>query len=242
MGVLLTVKNADFSTNAIAFSAPVADGLEYWNYFGDTTKTGRNLVPGKSAGTVVGTPAMGSGFATFTNSSNYVVTGVTDQREVTLLSVARANTPSQNLSKAMISTYNGGGGTAAGSSLFFGGGGGAQATVAAARNSGGTDAPVVTSITQDPNTFGFFTSRIGAAYHRIDDKTHNLSGSGSVANPRSAANGQLYRVGGFVSGFTAGGLADIAFAAIYSRVLTDAEVDAIYQRVKTYLAGKGITI
>jgi hypothetical protein len=102
MSALLTVEDADFSASAIAFVPPILEGLEYWNYFGDISNTGRNLVVGKPAGSVIGSPVLAAKFTTFSAFNNYVPTGLLDQSLVTLLGVARPNTPSQSPFKYVI--------------------------------------------------------------------------------------------------------------------------------------------
>jgi hypothetical protein len=60
------------------------------------------LVVGKPAGSVIGSPVLGAKFTTFSAFNNYVPTGLLDQSLVTLLGVARPNTPSQSPFKYVI--------------------------------------------------------------------------------------------------------------------------------------------
>ncbi|WP_437871163.1 hypothetical protein ACSD7O_19535 [Methylorubrum extorquens] len=233
--------NADFSTNSIGFAAPVIDGLEYWNYFGESAaKTGRNLVVGKSAAAVLGAPVVSPNFVTFQSNAVAVQTGLLDRGEVTLLAVARPTTPSQTQFKYMLSSYNGSA-AAQGSGLYFDNTAASKPGVLAARNNGTSDVTATAALTTDSSAFAFYAGRIGAAYNRIDSKTAGIMAAGAIANPRSVPNGILYRVGAAPS-VAGGGQTDMAFAAIYSRCLTDAEIDAIYQRVKAYLSSKSSPI
>jgi hypothetical protein len=243
MGALLTVKGTDFSGAAIAFSPPVSAGLEYWNYFGDPTKTARNLALGKAAASIIGAPGAGANFATFTGLTNYVQTGLVDQTEVTLLAVARPITPAAATYKHVIGNYNGTSGNQAGSSLLFNNVAQGGPGVYNARSDGtNSQNSILFAPIGDYSGFGFIAGRMGATASRYDDKTRGLSANGTFSYPRAASNGQLYRIGSAVSAATGTQAVDVAFAAIYSRVLSDVELDAIYQKVKTYLAGKSIAI
>lgn len=245
MGVQLTVKGADFSISPIGFAAPVSSGLEFWNYFGGTAaKTVRNLAVGKAAPSVVGTPVISTGFATFASLANYLQTGVLDQAEVTLLAVSRAPNLQANTFGDTITTRNGNG-AAAGSGLRYNYAavGSSKGIVTASRNSSGTDAELTGVLSTDPqNNWGFYAARIGAAYHRLDNRTTGQTISGSVANPRSTPNGLAYRIGSAYVNNSIAAPVDVAFAAIYSRCLTDAEITAIYAKVQSYLASLSITI
>ena len=243
MGVLLTVKNADFAANAIAFAAPVTEGLEFWNYYTDPTKVGRNLVPGKAAPSIVGTPGAGANFVTLSNNVNYLVTGLTDQAEVTMLTVARVNAGAAAGSfKYMIGNYSSGGTAPLGSNLYFVNNSANTLATLCSRNNGTSDIAVAATLTpaNSGSTFAFYAARMGASYLRIDDKTRGLNASASTANPRSTPSGNPYRIGGAGTTTGTGGVTDMAFAGLYSRTLTDAEIEAVYQRVKTFLSGKGI--
>lgn len=244
MGILQTVKGADFSASALGIVFPVTSNLEFINYFGDAaTKTGRNLALGKGAPSVVGTPGIGAGYATFTNNTNYVQTALVDQAEVTHLCVARVNSGSPaNAFKGMISNFAGTG-VNTGSNLWFSNSASSPPQVQTSRNNGTTDASVTAALVSPDNaaSFAFYAGRMGAAYNRIDDKTHGLSTAGAVTNPRSTPSTVAYRIGS-VLGVAGGGIIDIAFVAIFSRCLTDAEVDAVYQRVKSALATKSIAV
>lgn len=249
MGANLAIKGADFSAASIGFVAPVMAGLEFWNYLGDTlAKTARNLVVGKPGITAVGAPVINPGYVSLKGGSNFLQTGLVDQSEVTLLAVSRIPNLADSTYAYVIGSFAGSG-AQGGSSLLYSNSASTAAKhkpqAYAARNASGTDAPVIAEVAEaNATAWGFHAVRIGAAYHRIDDKTRGLSGSGPITNPRSAPNGQFYRIGSSNAG-TASiviGDVDVAFATGYSRCLTDAEVEANYQRVKAYLASKGITV
>jgi len=242
MGVLLTVKNADFSANAVAFVPPVVDGLEYWNYFGGTAANSvRNMVTGKTASSLVGSPTVGAGFIS-ASQTDCVRTAILDQAEVTLLAVGRGpanvNTSGWGM---MISNYGSGGASQGSSVAFVGSGsfkGGVGTAVARVNGVDINAAPDLPSA--DHSAWTYAEARIGNAFLRVRDRTRN---TGSTVTPGSArvTSGTAYRVGAPYGGVTTFGM-DIAFAAIYSRVLTDAEVDSVYQRVKAYLSTKSIVV
>ena len=66
----------------------------------------RNFVVNKVAASVIGTPAVNVNFVMLRARVNYFRSALIDQVEVTLLAVARANTPGQNLTKFMIGNFN----------------------------------------------------------------------------------------------------------------------------------------
>lgn len=241
MTIVLTAKGVDFSRDALGFVFPVMTGLEFLNYFGGSgDRTVRNLAPGKGVPTVTGSPVNAAAFATFRAGTDFLTTATLDQAEVTLIAVARAAPSSPATAyKYLIGNYNGGG-AAQGSNMFLNAAADSAPTVLAART-GNTTANLVSP--DSAASFAFYASRVGAAYTRIDDKTHGLTASAAGMGDRSAPSGVYYRVGS--SGPNLGltdGRADMAFAAIYSRCLTDTEIDTVYRRVKAYLATKSLSI
>ncbi|QDI81680.1 hypothetical protein E8E01_15125 [Methylorubrum populi] len=244
MGTQIVAKGADFSAISFGFAAPVTRGLEYWNYFGDSAdKTGRNLVVGKSGVAVVGAPVVNPGYARMTAQSAYVQTAVLDQAAVTFLAVCRPADLGTTQWRYPIASIAGGTGAAVGASLAIGTDNAPK--VYASRNNGTSDVALVTGVAAlaSATPFGFYAGRVGPAYNRIDDKTRSVSNAGAVTNPRSTPNGQAYRVGsGIYNTGSQLGVLDISFAAIFSVELTDAEIDAVYQRVKAFEAARGKTI
>jgi hypothetical protein len=73
-------------------------------------------------------------------------------------------------------------------------------------------------------------------------KTDGTTANNTAAGTRVANTAVKFRFGSYgQAGYT--GTCDVAWGAIYNRVLTDTEVDTTYQFVKSYLAAKrGITI
>jgi hypothetical protein len=235
----------DLSAAAIGFIAPVMNGLEYWNFFGDAATTARNLVTGKPQGAVVGAPVLGAGFATFLHNSNFVQTGLVDQTEVTLLAVSRVPNKTNTQFKYVIGNFASPSTKEGGSNLLYNSPANGGIGTYASRNNAGTNVATSAYIgtTRDHSLWSFNVGRIGAGIQRAEDKT-----SGEVANapttyPRQAPAVGAYRIGSSIStSFSNLTTVDVAWAAIYSRVLTDAEIDAIYLKVKLYLATKGITV
>lgn len=237
MGAQLLLSGMDFTANPMGFAAPVPNKLEYWNYFGGAAaKTANNNVVGKSKGTVVGTPVVASNYVTFVGNTAYVVTGLVDQSEVTFLAVARPTAGDGAKYRYLIGSFASTAGANVGSNLYLDNQTIPRPTIAAARNNAGTDANVANAVTGETDTsgFAFYAGRIGASLHRVDDKTRNLNSVGSVANPRSTPNGVPYRIGDD-AGVVSTGSVDFAWAAIYSRVLTDTELQTVYVNVQSYL-------
>lgn len=240
MGALLTVKGADFSASAIAFVPPVVEGLEYWNYFGDGAKSGRNLVLGKPSATVVGAP-VASGTFLSTSAGNFVETGLLDQSEVTIITAGRGpNLVNASTWGMLVASYAGADNP--GSALTFLQSSQVLLGVLAGRSNGSggvTQTQTNSTGNSDKAAWGFMEARIGATRQSVRDWTRNVGGQTTPASAR-VPNGRPYRIGSNTG--AAQGALDFAFVAIYSRVLSDAEMDTIYQRVKAYLSGKNITI
>lgn len=238
MGLLLSVRGADFSGAPVAYIPAVERSAEYLNYFGAGSEPGRNLIAGKAKGQVVGAPGFGSGFASFRGATNFIRTGVLDQAAATLLAVARAPNLQDGTFGFAVCSFNGSG-TAAGSNMLI------DRTlrqmgVHASRDVSGTPQVVQKFVATSVDGWVFYSVRAGNAYHRIDDKTNGRSGIGPIDWPRSAPNGLPYLIGSGHGGVQ--GLIDIAYAAIHSAELTDAEIEASYQQVKAALATKSIIV
>lgn len=238
MGLLQTVRGADFSGAAVSYVPGAARAAEYYNFFGAGRDPGQNLIAGKAKGQVVGSPVLGNGFASFRGAVNFVRTGLLDQPAVTLLAVARAPSLQASTFGFIVGNYNGTG-AAAGSNMLISSGL-RKMEAYGARDVDGTPRVVEKEVDTGITAWCFYAVRLGNAFHRIDDKTNGRSGIGPIAFGRSAPNGIPYLIGSSNGGVQ--GLVDIALAGIHSAELTDAEIDAIYLRVKAYLATKSITV
>jgi hypothetical protein len=238
MGVALTIDGADYSANPTGLLLPAAsDALLYANFFGDAAgNQSRNLAPGRAGGLVTGaiTPTANNQAGQF-NAANFVDTGIPDQDAVTLVSVARQTSLSDGTFAYAIGSYLSD--TRAGANVLFS----PQSphpTYALAGYTGTNGVGQVFSVGQAPSTqFSFTCTRTSSAYGISYD---NKSGGGGqnvvgLPGPRRPSN-TSYLIGRApVEGQFVNGNVEIAFAAIFGRVLSDAELDAIYQRIRRIL-------
>lgn len=241
MGLRLTVPNADFSGAAIGFSPPVTTGLLYWNYF-TAGNIARNLAVGQGApGVFNGTPAQGSGYATF-SGTEYVDTGIADMAEETMLLVARWGGSLSNNS-AMgdfgASALNGTRSTGAGM-IFTTNSGLSVVTQTTGRYhvSDDTTSSDTESITTSASVFSFWSGTANDSATSFQNWTTNQSAGGAKSDPRDPST-RTIRIG---SGNNLTTSCDVAFAAVYSGVLSPAQIASLYSVVKTYLNTLSISI
>lgn len=253
--------SADFSDNSVGLILPVATGCLGWFYLGGTQAATQQDRANIANATLVGSPTIGNGYVSFAgyDASQWLQTAIAETDEFTMLCVARSSdTFASGATKPMFfSNYGadaGNGGALIGASIYIDGGTAPQGTVrlgAGQNNNGTIQGQITTTInTTDVSVWNFYAAslaqtdaNIAAAnnarklYNSTTDQTHSTSNY-----PRVAHSANMMRVGaGFSANF--GGNCDVAFAAAYSRVLTDTEVETIYQAVKTRLAAKhSITI
>lgn len=264
MGVRIVVKDADFSDNAVGYIAPVPEGLEYLNFFGGSTaKLQRNLAPGKPAGVVVGAPTINAISAVFTHLTNYIQTSAPDAHNKTLFAVARTLLPKAegiviSNSRSARSTGPAGLPTTTGTTLMFRtsvepNAGLIGEQMIAAQWDGVTDTsslPNGVSIIGRP--LGVISALVGRTnngdgqlattkFRKVDDKTTGLKNVSSFSGAVFDLGG-AYRIGSTYAAFAGTAPTEILFAAIWNRDLTDAEVETMYQAVKSYYSRRGIVI
>lgn len=233
MGTLWQNPGDDFSADAVAFVPPV-DGPRFWNYFDSQRNQRRNLAYDEPWGAVVGSPPSYSGFTAFNGGQNYVRTTVEDLPEATFCAVA--GLPTAAAGNIFVISTNGAGG-AVGSSLYLNGD---TAFIASDRAGGTPVASAPISATQ----FTFICGRFSATQQRIDIPKTGASGVATVPSG-NAGNRSLvsafYRVGSDYLQAN-GPTINIPQACIYARYLTDAEMAALYRRVKQRMAVLGLVI
>jgi hypothetical protein len=249
MGTFQRVAGADFSAVAGGFIPPIAEGLKYWNFFGgDAAKSARNLAPGGAAAALVNSPAISPSYVSLGGASQsgaaYIETGVAETAALTYLLVSRATADMavQGNRPMLIGNYNFAA-SPKGAALYD-----VVATIIRA-DAAYTDGATISSATTDINVtsgqlaaWNFKAASFGNATPRkVYNKTLGASAtSGAETRQRSLNTAATIRVGTSLSGLF--GPNDQAFAAVYNRQLTDAEIETIYQFVKTYLAARSITI
>lgn len=256
MGIDLVAKGADFSANAIGYEAPVTRGLRYWGFLGGGTSAdaavrtarARKNWAGGSAALLVGAPVIADYALTGMKSGvNYLDTLIAETASMTAILVSRVPTAdlAANATRPMM-LGNGASTALPGINLYYANTTGlpkGSLTASLYHNVAGTTTIAASTITIPDITVwhaSAFVADAGVGY-RLRDMTAALT-SGVVANTNARVVGATtLRVGsGGRSDYA--GAHDVAFAALYSVALTDAEIDSIYAAVKTYLAPRGIAI
>jgi hypothetical protein len=252
MATVFTIEGMDALANSVGFAPPVADGLVGWFHLDNATQALRNRASGGAAAVVAGTPVFSTGFASFATSSDRLDTTILDSDAITLLAVAKsaAAFTSTSTRPNFVGTYASQSGGIAGASLQVTGTPSAApaATVAitASRNNG-SGVPIQTpaSITvADFSAWTFLAGIVEAGAvtdgRKIIDMTNGVTGvaTPATARLRNTISGNSGEVSiGNMSSLVAGAV-DLAWAAIYHRALTVAEVAKIYAFVQRRLADK----
>lgn len=254
MATIIKVAGADFSSNAIGFLPPISSGLLYWAFYGNTlAKSLMNLAPGGSGASVWSggaSPDVSAAYISTTGKINTtgkaLDTGIMATSSVTLLSVGRSSDTlgSTSTRPFLISNFN----STHGDGVYFSGTTGLpQGTLTGTMSvSSGTPTTAGGSVSEaNASLWGFRgISATASTNIKIFNRTTAQTTTVTSAVPRLARTDYGYSIGGGGGGvggsFT--GQADHAFAAVYGRALSDAEIDTIYAFVKTYLAAKSITI
>lgn len=239
MGILITVKDADFSSNYVGFVPPVSKGLRYWNYFGGAPdRTTRNLAEGREEASLMGEAAVGDNHCSFDSGRVFLQTRIDDLPAATLACVARAPDLGEGTG-FMIGSFAAAEAGQVGSCMFFQNG---MVHCAAGRESrGGQEEAVFTSVLPPTvGSWGFYVAQIGEEVQVLADQSRNIRTEQDRAARRAPPNGRCYRIGSSWSGQT--GKVDIAFAAIYEGQLGSDDVKSVYLRVRKYLASRDILI
>lgn len=261
MATILTVTGADFSANSVGFIAPVADGLVGWWYLGGTEAETKRDRAGIANATLGGSPTINAGYASFGGYSagQWLQTAVTETAAFTMLCVARSTEAAHSGTDLpmFVSNYGndaGNGGTPIGASIYISAGTVPAGTLrlGGGQNANGTVlGQINTTFSVAASTsWNFYAGRLASTSANNTQQLNarhlfgKTSGQSHTTNnyPRVVHSVNKMRIGaGFHSGFS--GSCDVAFAALYSRALTDDEVETIYQAVKARMAAvNSITI
>jgi hypothetical protein len=255
MGIRFVVKNGDFASRAINYVPPVAAGLEYLNFFGGEANLSRNLAPGKPAGQVVGLPAFTENSMTATQMSKYIQTAVPHTDEMTIMVVAKG--PADDVDSHLVSNYwsprAGGVGSSAGVSVMTRQtspvvDGMKREVLAWSHWDGVSSASTLYQATLPNHPVGELktlaatiskVSRVG----QITNKTTGLTAQiGPIPAGRTTDLGAPLRIGSAYLSVAGSLPSEIFFVAIWSRVLTEVEIDVMYEAVKGYYANRGIPV
>lgn len=214
------------------FQIPVVSGLEGAFLLGDgEAMLGKNYAPGKSDGVVIGTPTANSGYAAM-SGSGYIDTGISETDALTLFAVLRDSSGTVDMAPGVIGNYVSGN---SGASLYMG----ADYIRSGLARTGTTDG-VSTGI--NPAIFSLVSARgaTGIAT-RVKNWTAGSENSGTAITDRALNTAQTLKIGELPNASFAGPI-DIGLAMIYSRVLTDVEMDQMAAWARSYCAAKGITV
>ena len=249
-GTQILIKNAAFESFAVGYVPPVVDNLEGWFFINETlAKAARNWAgEDKSDGVFGGAPATSNRFFSFdpVNRGDYLATAIDETAEMTVLGVIRStDSLDGTLTKPFFITNNNTGFSAGtpsrkspGFSLY------AASTTAlsmqAARWTGSATAVETIGITHNFSNWSFVCARVSNAQKSVWSLSSSQRADAASSNPRDPALAKM-RIGAALNTLN-NGKSDIAFASIYSRFLTDAEVQAVYARVQAYLAPRTISI
>lgn len=243
---------ADGFVSARAIVMPVMDGLEFANFYGGDSDPERNLAPGKDRAIMRGDPTAlgGDFFIRCEGMVDWIDSPVQALAEFTFICVAKAVLPDAGSIPLISNTGSASqtnGELISGASMFLNdaaaGDNLLRLTTQQAGNNGGLASNVVASTLDfNASTAGWqmFTGRCTASGDRIS----RIMGTALTATTNSALAPMLaqpYRIGSQYNA-NADGLVDIAAAMIYSRALSNAELDQVYNKVRTLYARRGITI
>jgi len=257
MATVLTITGADFSANSVGYLAPVAeDLLGLWFLGGSVAETQLDRA-GIANATLAGSPTIADGYVSFGGyaTGQWLETTVMETDNITVLVVARsADTFAAGATRPMLlsnyGTDSGSGGALLGVSIFVNGGTPPAGTLilAGGQDNGGSYSAYIntTFTTTDVSVWNFYAGKMAAAggtgSRKLINSTTDQTNNTSPSYPRRSNTVRPFRIGSSHSA-SYGGICDVAFAAIYGRVLTDDEIETVYQAIKTRLAGKhSITI
>lgn len=255
MTTIFAIAGIDGAANSIGFAPPVSDGLVGWFHIGGTSAASiRNRAENGADAVVAGSPVFSTGYGTFDGPTNRLDTTILDTTAITYLAVAKS---SQNFAVStqrpmIVGAYGAIGAQFWGSCLIVTGTPSAAPAATIAVHGGrddGASGSLIYSASLTVADFSAWTFLAGSTKaeaavggRKIYDKTNGTSATATPATARVAHPSRTVQLGAASSGLI-DGTADVAWAAIYNRELSEAEIDKIYAFVKRRLADKySITI
>ncbi|WP_431282734.1 hypothetical protein ACQW02_25555 [Humitalea sp. 24SJ18S-53] len=248
MTTLIRCRPADFAANALGFLPPVAAGLLGWWYFGGTlAQSIRNLAPGGVDATVVGAPAVSAGYISCVGNSAYLNTSIAEPPEATILVGMRSMaTFATSANETMpVSSY----GPSGGLGFWLAKSGASVGPIGVLRahafvDNAGAYLQVAASVTEtNLSTWKFASLTVDDGVGvNVYDQTDNLTAGATSALARKIlVPPRTFRIGSSHNSTFAGGV-DLAFVAIYNRVLTPTERASVYAAAKVTLARRSIVV
>lgn len=242
MGIRQIIKGLDGSQQSIGYSAAVPAGLQYINFFGGDVDQGRNLADGWASASVVGNPVVGdmSSGVLCTSHSDYIQTAVAQAQKMTVMGVfcPDSDTRAYAVSNATaarpigFSVYAQPSGTAGIHNLVvqFGG-------VNASTGANMAIIATINSAISNNVPFAFAATLDYSALAATKVDVRNLKGGSSATDTRaisSAGSGAAgLIIGSDLDATTYAGTRVLQMAA-WNRVLTDDEIAAQYNQIKSY--------
>lgn len=243
-------KDVDFSAVATGYLPPVGTGVEYFNFFNSEDALTRNLIPGKAVPTKNGVPVFNANSQSFllTNLLNYINTGIKLTDEMTIVTVAEPT--GADGSFPVWSTT--------GSPITNGGSLTSQSFM---RQSATTRNPTISLsysvdgfTTRQNLSYGVSSGAdniklraVAAAFSQTtkSSKLYDLTNSRNAK--ASLPTGGVYgKAGNILLGShynaTENSQGNIYAAAIYSRMLSEAEINQVYSALKSYYSKRGISV
>lgn len=256
MGIIIRVRDADFSGNSLGFVPPVSDGLEYMGLYENGTSLNRNLAPGKGSPSIVGSPGRKAHAATFTGASAYLSTAVAQTSEQTIIAVAAPSGSSTVENENQVvsnfgSTRVTGTGTTQGAFLAYRptsptDGKVREGMQLAYLNSGGTAQAVAPGIADGANVQ---VPRIIACRYsfsqllaRFDDYTTSNGSQNAIPSGATLDRGQPYRIGSPFGTISNQAAFDVYAVIILSRYASDAEMNQLALWLRAFYADKGVNV
>lgn len=233
-GIQLVVPGVAFENNNVGFIPPVADGLEYMNLFVNGSNPTRNLAPGKPSAVSVGDPLISSNALISTVGLKYLQTSVPESSQQTYMVVAAPDIDFVG-SQQLISNF----GNSRGFTLRF------LSSVAGVYNnslysltSGGAEESSRLQI--------FNGARIIVARRNFGVEQEMQDAGGAAENDLTGLTPTLgdvdIRIGSSNTATAFDNETPIYAAAIWSRAITDVEVQVMFEYLAKYCAAKGIAL
>jgi len=217
------------------FKIPVTTGLEGAYLFGDGAgQFSRNYAPGKPNATVIGSPSSGSGYGVF-SENGYLDTGISETADMTIITVARDSTgfvdPVPGYVGNNFSIASGGVAIYIGSPTTLRGN---------AIKNGAVD---YVNVSGDPAVFTAqcLRARSAAASSFTNMTSGSTASSANTTGTRTVDSSNKIWIGRLPAN-TFKGINDQVLTLIYSRAISDAELNQIATWLRSYCASKGISV
>ncbi|ANN50121.1 hypothetical protein [Klebsiella pneumoniae] len=241
-------KDVDFSAVATGYLPPVTAGVEYFNFFNSEDSLTRNLIPNKPTPAKNGSPLFNTNQSfLLTNLLNFINTGIKLTDEMTIITVAEPTG-----ADGFFPTWS-----TTGSPITNGGSFTSQSFM---RQSATTRNP---TLSLSYSTDGFITRQnlsygVSSGVDNISlraiasafSQTAKTSSLYDLTNNKNAqaplpANGVYGKAGNILLGShynaAESSQGNLYAAAIYSRMLSTAEINQVYAALKAYYSKRGIS-